>query len=37
MTLIVHYFLSFGDWIGASTWRSYVFIAAVAIAIVFAG
>jgi len=37
MTLVIHYFLSFGDWIGASAWRSYVFMTAAAIAIVFAG
>ena len=29
MTKIIHYILTFGDWVGASFWRSLVFLSAV--------
>jgi anti-sigma-K factor RskA len=32
----IHYLLTFGDWVGASFWRSAVFLSAVALIILVA-
>lgn len=37
MTRIIHYILTFGDWLGASFWRSAVFLSLTMLIIVFAG
>jgi len=37
MKYVIHYLLTFGDWLGASFWRSAVFLSAVALIILVAG
>lgn len=37
MSRVVHYLLTFGDWLGASFWRSAIFMSVVIVIVAFAG